>query len=269
MVARSVLALLLFSTSSVLGFLPAASGTRWTGAKAPVAGQLAAEKESKVVEFEQEGPDTEELEKIMYVLGLNMAAQLPADLKQLLSKEELRITMKGVTDLMLGEADKPMKQLEEYGDKVNVVVQERAKKVMEKAAEAGQKVLDEAKKDEGAMVTDGGVVVVPLEKGVGQFPTDASSVQVHYTGALTDGTVFDSSIKRGEPATFALKQVIQGWQQGLKEMQEGSKARLVIPSDLGYGDQGQPQAGIPGGAVLVFEVELIKVLSGGVGGLVL
>ena len=99
---------------------------------------MAAEKESKVVEFEQEGPDTEELEKIMYVLGLNMAAQLPADLKQLLSKEELRITMKGVTDLMLGEADEPMKQLEEYGDKVNVVVQERAKKVMEKAAEAGQ-----------------------------------------------------------------------------------------------------------------------------------
>ncbi len=83
------------------------------------------------------------------------------------------------------------------------------------------------------------------------------------------GSVFDSSVKRGEPATFALKQVIKGWQEGLQEMQEGSKARIVIPSELGYGAQGQPQGGIPGGSVLIFEVELIKVLSGGVGGLIL
>ena len=84
-----------------------------------------------------------------------------------------------------------------------------------------------------------------------------------------DGSVFDSSIQRGTPATFALNQVIKGWQEGLQEMQEGGKAQLLIPSDLGYGPQGQPQAGIPGGALLIFEVELKKVKSAGVGGLVL
>ena len=238
-------------------------GTRWT------LSQRWDSSESNVIEFQQEGPSAEELDKIMYVLGLNMASQLPPDLRQLLTPHELRLAMQGVTDMMLGEAEDPMKQLQEYGDKVNIVVKERAEALMELAAAAGQKVLEDAAKDEGAKTTEGGVVVVPIEKGVGQYPTAASSVQVHYTGALTDGTVFDSSVQRGEPATFALKQVIRGWQEGLQEMQEGAKARLVIPSDLGYGPQGQPQAGIPGGAVLVFEVELIKVLSGGVGGLVL
>jgi FKBP-type peptidyl-prolyl cis-trans isomerase FkpA len=186
-----------------------------------------------VTEFEQEGPNEEELEKIMYVLGLNMASQLPADLKQLLAVDELRTVMQGVSDLMLGEADEPQRQLAEYGEQVNTLVQDRARILVSKAAEAGLKVLKDAKKDSAATTTSGGVVVVPLNKGVGQFPTAASSVQVHYTGALADGTVFDSSVARGEPATFALKQVIKGWQEGLQEMQEGGKARLVIPSDLG------------------------------------
>jgi len=81
--------------------------------------------------------------------------------------------------------------------------------------------------------------------------------------------VFDSSVARGKPAQFPLKQVIEGWQESIVKMQEGSKARLVVPSNLGYGPEGQPQAGIPGNAILIFEVELLKVLSGGVGGLVL
>jgi FKBP-type peptidyl-prolyl cis-trans isomerase len=150
-----------------------------------------------------------------------------------------------------------------------MLIQSRANELMEKVNAAGKTFLETAKAEKGAVATKGGVVVVPLYKGVGQYPTSASSVKVHYTGMLADGTVFDSSVQRGEPATFALKQVIKGWQEGLQEMQEGGKARLVVPSDMGYGPQGQPQAGIPGGAVLVFEVELIKVLSGGVGGLIL
>ena len=94
--------------------------------------------------------------------------------------------------------------------------------------------------------------------GTGAQPTATSKVKVHYHGTLVDGKVFDSSVDRGEPISFALNQVIKGWQEGLQMMQVGGKARLVIPSDLAYGDQGRPGT-IPGGATLIFEVELLAI----------
>jgi FKBP-type peptidyl-prolyl cis-trans isomerase len=245
---------------------------------------------SKVVEFELAGPSAEDASKLVYILGLNLAAQLPKDLKSLLTKDELEIAMKGLTDMMTDRIENPQDMLvvsplkltsssgsydiihrrcQTYGDQLNELLTQRATKLQDELNVAGTKFLENAKAEPGAKTTTGGVVVIPIAKGSGQYPTSASSVKVHYTGMLSDGTVFDSSVTRGEPATFALKQVIKGWQEGLQEMQEGQKCRLVIPADLGYGAQGQPQAGIPGGATLVFEVELIKVLSGGVGGLIL
>lgn len=239
------------------GFAPPKStGNRWT-------------LRSNVVEFEMAGPSPEEMDTLLYCLGLNLAAQLPKDLKALLQEGEMDTVMKGLVDNMTGKCENANEMLQENGEKLNMLVQSRAAELQEKINAKAEEFLDEAKKKEGAIVTKGGVVVVPTEKGVGPFPTAASSVEVHYTGALMDGSVFDSSIQRGTPATFALNQVIKGWQEGLQEMQEGGKAQLLIPSDLGYGPQGQPQAGIPGGALLIFEVELKKVKSAGVGGLVL
>mmetsp|Transcript_29934 Transcript_29934/g.61184 ORF Transcript_29934/g.61184 Transcript_29934/m.61184 type:complete len:258 (+) Transcript_29934:82-855(+) len=236
--------------------------SRWTSRQSAM--------KSKVVEFEMDPPPQADTETLLYCLGLNLASQLPGDLKALVPNEgEIELVMKGLVDRMTGKAVDPMAQLEANGEQLNVLIQGRAADMQEKINAVGQKFLDGAKGEEGAVTTSGGVVVVPSAKGVGMYPTSASSVKVHYTGMLVDGTVFDSSVQRGEPATFALAQVIKGWQEGMQEMQEGGKARLVVPSDLGYGAAGQPQAGIPGGAVLVFEVELIKVLSGGVGGLVL
>ena len=106
--------------------------------------------------------------------------------------------------------------------------------------------------------TGSGLVIIETAAGDGDSPKPSSQVTVHYTGWLTDGTKFDSSVDRGQPATFGLNQVIAGWTEGVGMMKPGGKAMLVIPSDLGYGSRGAPPT-IPGGATLVFEVELLQV----------
>lgn len=111
---------------------------------------------------------------------------------------------------------------------------------------------------ESYMETESGLKYVVVKEGTGARPSATDNVTVHYTGRLTDGTVFDSSVDRGEPATFPLNRVIAGWTEGLQLMQEGGKTIFYIPSELAYGKQGAPGA-IPPDAPLIFEVELIKV----------
>ena len=123
---------------------------------------------------------------------------------------------------------------------------------------AGQAFLDEAAAEEGAIRTESGLVFKQLKAGYGPKPEDGDRVEVHYTGSLIDGTVFDSSVKRGRPSKFALNRVIKGWTEGLKMMKGGGKARLVIPPHLGYGVRGKPPT-IPPSATLVFEVELLGI----------
>lgn len=106
--------------------------------------------------------------------------------------------------------------------------------------------------------TPSGLKYMIIKEGTGEHPTATDQVTVHYTGKLLDGTVFDSSVERGEPATFGLNQVIRGWTEGVQLMQEGAKYVFYIPTDLAYGTQGAPGA-IPPYADLVFEVELIKI----------
>ncbi|EGB09724.1 hypothetical protein AURANDRAFT_6752, partial [Aureococcus anophagefferens] len=118
---------------------------------------------------------------------------------------------------------------------------------------------EEAAAREGATRTASGLVIEHVKEGAGPQPTAASTVSVHYVGTLVDGTVFDSSRARGEPAQFAVKQVIAGWQEALLLMAEGGTAKLTIPADIAYGDAGSGDK-IPGGATICFEVELIKVL---------
>ncbi len=129
-----------------------------------------------------------------------------------------------------------------------------------KMAELGQSFLTENAKREGVSVTESGLQYEILESGSSEEkPTTESTVKVHYHGTFMDGTVFDSSVERGEPATFGVTQVIKGWTEALQLMNIGDKLRLVIPSDLAYGDAGAPPS-IPGGAVLVFEVHLIEIV---------
>lgn len=107
-------------------------------------------------------------------------------------------------------------------------------------------------------VTESGLKYVIVDEGTGRKPAATDAVTVHYTGMLTDGTVFDSSVTRGEPATFPLNRVIPGWTEGLQLMQEGGTAVFYLPSAIAYGEQGAPGA-IPPNADLIFEVQLIKV----------
>jgi FKBP-type peptidyl-prolyl cis-trans isomerase len=123
--------------------------------------------------------------------------------------------------------------------------------------EKGKKYLDENKAKPGVKTTDSGLQYEVLTEGKGKAPKATDIVQVHYKGTLIDGTEFDSSYKRGEPAEFPLNGVIKGWTEGLQLMKVGGKNRFVIPSDLAYGPSGN--SSIPGNSVLVFEVELLKV----------
>lgn len=118
--------------------------------------------------------------------------------------------------------------------------------------------LAQAMKESGAVQTESGLVIVALCAGSGKSPTISDTVEVHYEGALMDGSIFDSSVQRGESASFPLSSVIKGWREGLQLMKEGGKAKMTIPCNLAYGDDGSPPK-IPPGATLVFQVELIAV----------
>jgi FKBP-type peptidyl-prolyl cis-trans isomerase len=126
------------------------------------------------------------------------------------------------------------------------------------AKEQSQKFLEANKANEGVKSTSTGLQYKVVTNGNGKSPTTADRVTVHYTGKLTDGTVFDSSVQRGQPATFRVNQVIQGWTEALQMMKEGDKWILYIPYTLAYGERGDPPQ-IPPFSTLIFEVELMKV----------
>jgi FKBP-type peptidyl-prolyl cis-trans isomerase len=126
--------------------------------------------------------------------------------------------------------------------------------------DAAKSYLQRAAKTKGAVTTASGAIVIPLKKGTGPSPTASSTVKVHYTGKLTNGKVFDSSVQRGEPAVFPLGGVIPCWTEGLQKLKVGGKARLVCPPEAGYGAEGSPPV-IPPNAVLDFEVELLSIVK--------
>ena len=141
--------------------------------------------------------------------------------------------------------------------------QERAAAEAQENLAAGQQFLEENSKREGVTVLPSGLQYEVLEEGTGPQPGPGDRVQVHYRGTLTDGTEFDSSYNRGEPATFALGSVIPGFSEGIQKMKKGAKWKLFIPPSIGYGERSSGP--IPANSVLVFELELLDVLSGGAG----
>ncbi len=198
--------------------------------------------------------DTEE-QKTLYALGLAMAQNLGVFN---LTTEELALVQQGLSDSVLKKD--PKVDLQEYGPKIQGFAQGRAQQVAEKEKAAGADFLAKMAAEEGAVKKESGLIVREMTAGTGANPKATDTVTVHYHGTLRDGTVFDSSVDRGEPTTFGLNQVIPCWTEGVQQIKVGGKSKLTCPSDIAYGDQGRPPV-IPGGAVLVFEVELISIGS--------
>mmetsp|Transcript_24939 Transcript_24939/g.77802 ORF Transcript_24939/g.77802 Transcript_24939/m.77802 type:complete len:248 (+) Transcript_24939:128-871(+) len=206
-------------------------------------------------------------DKVLYALGVNVATQL-SDIRKLFEGEEIPKIVEGINAYLSKEVMDPTPVLRENANEINALIQSRMAGALDAEKARGAAYTAEAAAVDGAEQTKSGLVIEHIKEGVGPAPTAASTVSVHYVGTLIDGTVFDSSRDRGEPAQFAVQQVIKGWQEALLLMQEGGTAKLTIPADIAYGDAGSGDK-IPGGATICFEVELLKVLSAGVGGLIL
>jgi FKBP-type peptidyl-prolyl cis-trans isomerase FkpA len=194
--------------------------------------------------------DTDE-QKTLYTLGLLLGRNIKPFA---LTAEELAIVKAGLTDAVTD--NKPQVELETYGPKVNELAQKRAATGADDAKKKGQEFADKVAQEKDATKTASGVVIRTITPGTGASPALDDVVKVHYEGKLIDGTVFDSSIKRGQPAEFPLKGVVPCWTEGLQKMKKGEKAQIVCPSSAAYGDRGSPPS-IPPGATLSFEVELL------------
>lgn len=195
------------------------------------------------------------MDKLSYAWGMALGQQLRA---------------MGVSNLDKAEFDEGVhaafdgKETKISPEEANKLIQEYLQELTEKKAaeikSVGEKFLAENKKKENVKETASGLQYIVDKEGTGAQPTATDEVTVHYTGKLLDGTVFDSSVNRGEPATFPLNRVIPGWTEGVQLMKEGAKYTFFIPSDLAYGPQGVPNA-IPSHSTLIFDVELIKVVK--------
>lgn len=195
--------------------------------------------------------DTDEA-KVSYGLGLMIGERV---LKQY-GELDLDLVMQGMKAQYAGE--ETQLSLEEAQAALEAHQQRAAAEAAAAAAQVGIDYLAANKEKEGVMTTESGLQYEVLTAAEGPKPTADDTVSVHYVGTLIDGTEFDSSIARGEPAQFPLKGVIPGWTEGLQLMNVGSKYRFVIPSDLAYGDRGAGQA-IGPGETLIFEVELLEI----------
>lgn len=200
------------------------------------------------------------MDKLSYALGLGIGRQLAQmgakdmniddfamAIRDVIEGNDLKVTNREaqtiVNDYFQKQEEKMRAELAEKG---------------KEAKEAGEKYLAENAKKEGVVTLPSGLQYQVLKEGNGRKPKATDSVVCHYEGMLIDGTMFDSSIQRGEPATFGLQQVIAGWTEGLQLMQEGAKYRFFIPYLLGYGESGAGQS-IPPFSALIFDVELIEV----------
>ncbi|KAL3904656.1 MAG: hypothetical protein SGARI_004830 [Bacillariaceae sp.] len=197
-----------------------------------------------------------------YALGTNLALQVggQGNFKTLLEEEELDVVLEGFCENLRGTATQDARViLSTYGQQLNKILAERTNEIVDRVKKDGDEfIANFLDCTDDAVKTDSGLVYYSMKEGEGASPELSNTVECHYHGTLTDGTVFDSSVDRGQTISFPLGGVIKGWQEGLAMMKEGGKATLVIPSDLAYGDAGSGDT-IPPGATLKFEVELFKV----------
>jgi FKBP-type peptidyl-prolyl cis-trans isomerase FkpA len=213
------------------------SATTWAAAAAPVA-----------------GPQTEE-EKTAYAIGQIVGSNLKSFT---FSQHEIQMVESGFAIGLQGA--KPAIDVETYRSKAQALQVARVGAQVGKTKEAGKAFRDKAAAAKNTETTASGIVITTLSEGSGAAPAASDQVKVHYEGKLIDGTVFDSSIKRGEPMTFKLTGVVPCWTEALQRMKVGGKSQIVCPSEVAYGDRGSPPM-IPGGATLVFNVELLEIVK--------
>lgn len=199
------------------------------------------------------------MDKVSYALGMGIGAQLMGMGAEKLNIDDfaqaIKDCMSGKTQMTNSEAQKVAQDFFAEREKVQ---RAKAAELGKAAREKGEQYLAENAKKEGVITTASGLQYKVITEGTGRSPKATDSVECHYEGFLIDGTVFDSSVQRGQPATFPLGGVIAGWTEGLQLMKEGGKTRFFIPYNLAYGEAGAAGA-IPPYAALIFDVELLEV----------
>jgi FKBP-type peptidyl-prolyl cis-trans isomerase FkpA len=196
-----------------------------------------------------------EEDKTLYALGVLISQNLKGFQ---LTSGELESVKQGLTDGVMNQTLKV--EADKYRPQVEQLHQTRMAAAGKLEAEAGSAYLEKAAGEKGAVKTDSGLVITELKAGTGASPKPTDQVKVHYQGTLINGKVFDSSIQRGEPATFPLNGVIPCWTEALQRMKVGGKSRVVCPAAIAYGERGAPPD-IKPGATLVFDVELLEIMK--------
>ncbi len=202
------------------------------------------------------------MDKLSYALGMSMGHNFKGTGIKTLNSADFAAGVASVYDGVKPEMtfDEAKRIVNEYFAKLEAEMQAEAAKQGEVNRKNGEAFLTENAKREGIKVTESGLQYEVLESGKGDSPKASDNVEVHYTGKLIDGTVFDSSVERGVPASFGVTQVIPGWVEALQLMHEGDKWRLYIPSDLAYGPNGA--GGVIGpNMTMIFDVELLRVIK--------
>ena len=203
-------------------------------------------------------------EKAAYAIGASFSRYVETTLEKqaefgmILDKE---IILQGITDTLHENSkltdEEMIETLKVYDAQVKEAAEKKQTELAAKSVADSKAFLEKNAKAEGVTVTESGLQYSVMTKAEGPKPSAEDTVTVHYVGTLVDGTEFDSSVARGEPAKFPLNRVIPGWTEGVQLMSVGEKYKFVIPSDLGYGEQGA--GSIPANATLIFEVELLDI----------
>lgn len=248
----------MFKVSLLAATIMLVAGCQEEAKQAEVTAQAQATETAKTLEFKNED------EKAAYAIGVSFANYLSASLdkpKELGVELNKDLVLKGIEHAFadsseMSEAD-ARKALEDFDKRLNDLAASQAAEKSAAVKKAGDDFRAEFAKQEGVKQTESGLLYQVITEGTGASPLATDTVEVHYKGTLTDGTQFDSSYDRNEPATFPLDRVIAGWTEGVQLMKEGAKFKFVIPPELAYGENDTPT--IPANSTLIFEVELLKV----------
>lgn len=203
-----------------------------------------------------------ELDSVSYAIGMDVAKNVKRSFDEFDNDLFIQgfVNASDSTDLIIDEA-KAQELVRAYFQKKQKEEMDKRQEEALKNKEDGEKFLAENKTKDGVVTTDSGLQYIVLKEGSGVKPTLESRVKVHYHGTLIDGTVFDSSVDRGNPTEFGVTQVIKGWTEGLQLMAVGSKYKFFIPSDLAYGANPRPGGVIKPNATLIFDVELLGIVE--------
>ena len=208
--------------------------------------------------FAASDPSTDE-QKALYAIGVHIAKQL--DFFNF-TADEFEFVQQGISDKVKG--NKIIADPEAYKQQISELAQARIKIAADKEKAKSKEFLEKAATEKGAIKTDSGLIYIPITVGTGKQPKSTDVAKAHLIGSFIDGKVFDSSVQRGQPIEFPLNhpKVMKCWSEGVAKMKVGGKAKLVCPSNVAYGDEGIPPI-IPGGATLIYEVELLDTKAGG------